>query len=104
MVLMIPLNGFVAQKMKKFQVSIQLRKEIQTCLILRILHDNIIVTHQFVNFWLQVCRIQFDLFQVSQMKDKDKRSKLMDEILNGIKVTSWSPIDLESILLHFFLN
>ncbi len=104
MVLMIPLNGFVAQKMKKFQVSIQLRKEIQTCLILRIRHENIIVTHKFVNFWLQVCRIQFDLFQVSQMKDKDKRSKLMDEILNGIKVTSWSPIDLESILLHFFLN
>ncbi len=24
--------------------------------------------------------------QVSQMKDKDRRSKLMDEILNGIKV------------------
>ena len=42
MVLMIPLNGVVAAKMKKFQIS--------------------------------------------QMLDKDRRCKLMDEILNGIKV------------------
>lgn len=42
MVLMIPLNGVVAAKMKKYQIS--------------------------------------------QMKDKDRRVKLMDEILNGIKV------------------
>lgn len=42
MVLMIPLNGVVATKMKKYQIS--------------------------------------------QMKDKDRRVKLMDEILNGIKV------------------
>ena len=42
MILMIPLNGVVATKMKKYQIS--------------------------------------------QMKDKDKRCKLMDEILNGIKV------------------
>jgi ABC-type multidrug transport system fused ATPase/permease subunit len=42
MVLMIPLNGVVAVKMKKYQIS--------------------------------------------QMKDKDRRCKLMDEILNGIKV------------------
>ena len=42
MVLMIPLNGIVATKMKKYQIS--------------------------------------------QMKDKDRRCKLMDEILNGIKV------------------
>ena len=41
MVFMIPLNGIVASKMKKFQIS--------------------------------------------QMKDKDKRCKTMDEILNGIK-------------------
>ena len=41
MVFMIPLNGVVASKMKKFQIS--------------------------------------------QMKDKDKRCKTMDEILNGIK-------------------
>ena len=42
MILMIPLNGVVATKMKKYQIS--------------------------------------------QMKDKDRRCKLMDEILNGIKV------------------
>ena len=42
MVLMIPMNGIVAAKMKKYQVS--------------------------------------------QMRDKDRRCKLMDEILNGIKV------------------
>ncbi len=42
MVLMIPLNGVVAAKMKKYQIS--------------------------------------------QMRDKDRRCKLMDEILNGIKV------------------
>ena len=42
MVLMIPLNGVVASKMKKYQIS--------------------------------------------QMKDKDRRCKMMDEILNGIKV------------------
>ena len=41
MVFMIPLNGVVASKMKKYQIS--------------------------------------------QMKDKDKRCKTMDEILNGIK-------------------
>ena len=42
MVFMIPLNGVVASKMKKYQIS--------------------------------------------QMKDKDRRCKMMDEILNGIKV------------------
>ena len=42
MVLMIPLNGVVASKMKRYQIA--------------------------------------------QMKDKDRRVKLMDEILNGIKV------------------
>ena len=42
MVLMVPLNGLVAVKMKKYQIS--------------------------------------------QMLDKDRRCKLMDEILNGIKV------------------
>ena len=42
MILMIPLNGVVATKMKKYQIT--------------------------------------------QMKDKDRRVKLMDEILNGIKV------------------
>lgn len=57
MVLMIPLNGFVAQKMKKYQVS--------------------------------------------QMKDKDRRSKLMDEILNGIKVLklyAWEPSFQKKVL------
>eukprot|EP00095_Tigriopus_kingsejongensis_P010546 maker-scaffold349_size200065-snap-gene-1.33 protein:Tk10546 transcript:maker-scaffold349_size200065-snap-gene-1.33-mRNA-1 annotation:"multidrug resistance-associated protein 1 isoform x1" len=50
MVLMIPLNAVVAQKMKKFQHA--------------------------------------------QMKDKDRRTRLMDEILNGIKVLklyAWEP-------------
>lgn len=50
MVLMVPLNAIVAQKMKKYQYS--------------------------------------------QMKDKDRRTKLMDEILNGIKVLklyAWEP-------------
>ena len=57
MVLMIPLNGMVASKMKKYQIAM--------------------------------------------MKEKDKRVKLMDEILNGIKVLklyAWEPSFAEQIL------
>ena len=57
MVLMIPLNGYVAGKMKKYQVTM--------------------------------------------MKNKDKRVKLMDEVLNGIKVLklyAWEPSFAEHIL------
>ena len=58
MVLLIPLNGVITSKMKKFQIS--------------------------------------------QMKSKDKRTKLMDEILNGMKILklySWETsfqVDLTS--------
>ena len=57
MVLMIPLNGIVAAKMKKYQISM--------------------------------------------MKEKDKRVKLMDEILNGMKVLklyAWEPSFAEQVL------
>ena len=57
MVLMIPLNAVVAERMKKYQYS--------------------------------------------QMKDKDKRTKLMDEILNGIKVLklyAWEPSFAEDVV------
>ena len=57
MVLLIPMNAFVAQKMKKYQFS--------------------------------------------QMTDKDKRTKLMDEILNGMKVLklyAWEPTFEKKVL------
>ena len=57
MVLMIPLNAFVANKMK--------------------------------------------IYQISQMKEKDRRVKLMDEVLNGIKVLklyAWEPSFQDQIL------
>ena len=57
MVLMIPLNGIVANKMK--------------------------------------------IYQISQMKEKDRRVKLMDEVLNGIKVLklyAWEPSFEDQIL------
>ena len=57
MVLMIPLNGMVASKIKKYQINM--------------------------------------------MKEKDKRVKLMDEILNGIKVLklyAWEPSFAENII------
>jgi ABC-type bacteriocin/lantibiotic exporter with double-glycine peptidase domain len=57
MVLMIPINSFVATQMKKYQIA--------------------------------------------QMTNKDKRVKLMDEVLNGIKVLklyAWEPSFLNKLI------
>ena len=45
--------------------------------------------------------------QIEQMKNKDKRNKMMDEILNGIKIINTGPFFVEWIninpIFHYYL-
>lgn len=85
MILMVPLNGLLATKARKFQVINTCGNVLTWHIFTDVLH---ILLRCFPTFTTGIYFLIYIIsFQIENMKFKDKRLKIMNEILNGMKVS-----------------
>ena len=89
LILLVPINIFISTKQRNYQVhyitTIFIQFAIITIQIVFELNYSIIYTYPYIRE-IKSNNLPTHYFQTEQIKFKDCRTKLMNEILNGIKV------------------